>query len=97
MQVAKEMYVRSRSGWFSDRSACYLASARPVVAQDTGAVAHVPTGEGFLTFATLDEAAAAVGEVIGNEGRHGKAARDFAVDCLDARKVLTSVLARVGN
>ena len=61
--VAKNLYVDTRSGWFSDRSACYLASGRPVLAQDTGLEGLVPLGEGLLTFSTLDEAAAAVEEI----------------------------------
>ena len=94
--VAKGIYVASRGGWFSDRSACYLASGRPVVAQDTGWPATLPSGEGLLAFTGPDEAAAALAEVTGNPSRHAKAARDLAVDCLDATKVLASLLARLG-
>jgi hypothetical protein len=96
LMVAKEMYVRSRSGWFSDRSACYLASGRPVVAQDTGFGDHLPTGEGLLRFDTPIEAAGAVAEVAGNLHRHAKAARDLAVDLFDATKVLPALFARLG-
>jgi len=93
--VAKQMYVRTGSGWVSDRSACYLASGRPVVAQDTGLSGHLPTGEGLLTFTDPDSAAAAVAEVTGNASRHAKAARDLAVDCFDAAKVLRTLLDRL--
>ena len=93
--VAKQMYVRTGSGWVSDRSACYLASGRPVVAQDTGLSGHLPTGEGLLTFTDPDSAAAAVAEVTGNASRHAKAARDLAVDCFDAPKVLRTLLDRL--
>ena len=55
--VAKHTYVASRSGWFSDRTECYLASGRPALVQDTGWTAHLPHGEGLLAFSTLDEAA----------------------------------------
>jgi hypothetical protein len=96
LQIAKEMYVRTRGGWFSDRSACYLASGRPVLAQDTGIGDALRSGDGLVTFATLDEAADAVREVIGNLGRHAKAARELAMDLLDARTVLSSVIARSG-
>jgi hypothetical protein len=96
LMVAKEMYVRSQSGWFSDRSACYLASGRPVVAQDTGFGDHVPTGEGLLSFDTPAEAAAALAEVAGNPHRHAQAARHLAVDLFDATKVLRALLDRLG-
>jgi hypothetical protein len=96
LMVAKSMYVRSRGGWFSDRSACYLASGRPVIAQDTGFADHLPTGEGLLSFASPDEAAGCVATVTGDLARHSRVARSIAVDCFDARKVLPSVLARCG-
>jgi hypothetical protein len=95
--VAKQLYVRTAGGWVSDRSACYLASGRPVVAQDTGlAGGPLQAGEGFVTFTSPDGAAAAVAEVLGNPTRHAKAARDLAVDCLDATKVAGSLLAKLG-
>ena len=94
--VAKGMYVRSRGGWFSDRSACYLASGRPVVAQDTGFGAHLPTGDGLVAFTSPDEAAACLVDVTGDLERHSRAAREVALDCLDATKVVRSVLARCG-
>ena len=75
LAVAKSGYVASRSGWFSDRSACYLASGRPVVAQDTGFGDSLPVGEGLLGFATAEEAAAAVAAVESDPERHGRAAR----------------------
>ena len=56
LMVAKNMYVASRSGWFSDRSICYLASGRPVLAQETGFSSHHPVGEGLLAFASMEEA-----------------------------------------
>ncbi len=95
--VAKQLYVRTGGGWVSDRSACYLASGRPVVAQDT-ALGGGPLdgGEGFVTFTTPEGAAAAVAEVLGNHTRHAKAARDLAVDCFDATKVAGSLLRTLG-
>ena len=54
--VAKQAYVKSRSGWFSDRSVCYLAAGRPVIVQDTGAARWSNAGEGILTFSTMEQA-----------------------------------------
>lgn len=89
--VAKEMYVRTRSGWFSDRSACYLASGRPVVAQDTG-VCLVPTGEGLLHFTDPDEAVAGLEEVAAHYDRHSRVARALAEAYLDSDRVLSRLL-----
>jgi hypothetical protein len=93
--IAKEGYVESRCGWFSDRSACYLASGRPVVAQDTGFPAHLPTGEGLLSFTTAAEAAAAIDAVTADYERHARAARALAEDLFDSTTVLTRLLERV--
>lgn len=86
--VAKQGYVVSRSGWFSERSAAYLASARPVVTQDTGFSRQLPTGEGLFSFATSDEAVAAVQAVSDRYELHCKAARALAEDYFDARTLL---------
>ena len=91
--LAKLGYVASRCGWFSDRSLCYLASGRPVVAQDTGFGDWLPTGDGVLPFSTADEAAAAIEAVRGDYGRHRRAARRIAEDVFDARIVLPELLA----
>jgi hypothetical protein len=96
LSIAKSGYVASSSGWFSDRSACYLASGRPVVAQDTGFGDFLPVGEGLLAFATAAEAAEAVGRVEGDPELHGRAARALAEEHLDARKVLPRLLERLG-
>jgi glycosyltransferase involved in cell wall biosynthesis len=93
--IAKSGYVAARCGWFSDRSACYLASGRPVVAQDTGLPPEIAGGEGLLTFETLAEAAEAVAEVAGNYPRHKKAARAFAEEYLDASSVAGRLLDEV--
>jgi hypothetical protein len=90
--VAKSGYVASRSGWFSDRSACYLASGRPVVAQETGFGAALPVGEGLLSFTTLDDAVGAVEEVRRSPSTHAKRAREIAEDVLDSRQVLSRML-----
>ncbi len=94
--VAKEGYVRSRSGWFSDRSACYLASGRPVVAADTGFGGALPVGEGLLAFADVDGAAAAIEGVLSHPAEHAVAARAIAEDLLDSDRVLTRLLEALG-
>ena len=94
--VAKQLYVRSCSGWFSDRSIYYLASGRPVVAQDTGLGGRYPSDAGLLWFTTLDEAAAAVLEVARDSARHARAARAVAEEYFDSDKVLSRLLGRLG-
>jgi Phosphotransferase enzyme family len=94
--IAKEGYAVSRSGWFSDRSACYLASGRPVVAQDTGFGERLPSGAGLLAFTTVEEAAAAIAELRRDYGRHARAARAIAEEYLDSDVVLTRLLRLVG-
>ena len=96
LMVAKNMYVETRSGWFSDRSACYLASGRPVLAQDTGLAGLVPLGEGLLAFSTLEEAAAGVEEICGAYERHSRAARAIAEEHFAAERILPSLLERLG-
>src|SRR5688500_16522187 len=82
--VCKQAYVALRTGWFSDRSAAYLAAGRPVVMQDTGFSAHLPCGEGLFAVNTIDEAAAAIAEVRANYARHSAAATALARAHLDA-------------
>jgi hypothetical protein len=94
--VAKEQYVRTRSGWFSDRSVCYLAAGRPVVVQETGFSRHVPTGEGLLAFDDEDGALAALETVAAEPERHAAAARELAADVFAAEKVLGDLLTRIG-
>jgi hypothetical protein len=96
VMVAKGMYVQTRGGWFSDRSSCYLASGKPVLAQDTGICDLYPTGEGLLTFTTLDEAVAGVEEIRRDYRRHSRAARALAEECFDSDRVLSLLLARLG-
>jgi hypothetical protein len=90
--VAKHGYVRSRSGWFSERSAAYLASGRPVVVQDTGFTEWLPAGAGVLAFRTPDEARARIQEVSAAYQHHCQAARDVAERCFDSRCVLPLLL-----
>jgi hypothetical protein len=90
--VAKHTYVATRSGWFSDRTACYLASGRPALVQDTGWTAHLPAGEGLLAFNTIDEAVAGIDRVNGDYARHAKRAIELAEEHFDSRGVLARLL-----
>jgi hypothetical protein len=90
--VAKNGYVVGQAGWFSCRSACYLAAGRPVAVQDTGFSAVIPAGEGVLPFSTVEEAVAAVKDIEAHYARHAKAARALAVEYFDAAKVLTRLI-----
>jgi hypothetical protein len=94
--VAKNIYVQSRSGWFSDRTICYLASGRPAIVQDTGLEGLLPTGRGLLTYSTPDEAAAAVENVVADYPRHCRAARAIAEECFASDKVLGRLLGKLG-
>ncbi len=94
--IAKSGYVTARTGWFSDRSAAYLASGRPVVAQDTGFSSVVPTGRGLLAFDDVDSAVDGIARVAGDYDAHRSAARDFAEQHLDSRRVLSCLLDRIG-
>jgi len=94
--VAKDLYVRSRGGWISDRSLCYLASGKPVLAQETGFSRHYPTGEGLLTFTTLEEAVMGVEEIARRPGRHARAARALAEEYFDSDKVRGRLLQELG-
>jgi hypothetical protein len=92
--IAKSGYATARCGWFSDRSACYLASGRPVLAQDTGFSRFLPTDEGLLAFETEDEALAAMDTIRTDYGRQSKAARRMAEEYFDSRTVLPLLLQR---
>jgi hypothetical protein len=94
--VAKETYVKAVTGWFSCRSACYLASGRPVVAQDTGWSRTIPSGEGLFAFRDVADAAAGLLEIVANPGFHSRAARRIAEQFFDSRVVLEELLASVG-
>lgn len=94
--VAKDQNVRFRSGWFSERSACYLAAGRPVVVQDTAFGNFLPTGEGLLPFRDLDGAIAAIEALNGDYERHRRGATDIAREHLDSDVVLRSLLDHCG-
>jgi hypothetical protein len=92
--VAKQGYVISRSGWFSERSAAYLASGRPVIVEDTGFSQNLNVGEGLLAFNTPSQAMRAVEMLQENYQGHCQAARALAERSFDARQVLGDLLAR---
>jgi hypothetical protein len=96
ISIAKGIYVGTRGGWFSDRSASYLASGKPVIALDTGIGDVLPTGRGLLCFTDLAEAAAAAEEVRVNLREHSTAARAIAEEHLDSDVVLGHLLERLG-
>jgi hypothetical protein len=93
--VAKDQYVRLNTGWFSDRTACYLAAGRPVITQDTG-FPHETNQRGLLTFRSLAEIVEAVKMVNADFAAHARAAREIARDIFEAEKVVGSVLERAG-
>jgi hypothetical protein len=96
LTVAKDQNVRLRTGWFSERSATYLAAGRPVITQDTGFGAVLPTGVGLLAFADLDEAQRASPRWRGDYERHRRAARDIAHAYFSHDVVLGAMLDHVG-
>lgn len=93
---AKGGYVGTRSGWFSDRSACYLAAGRPVVLQATGFEDVLPVGEGVFAVRDVDEAVGAIAEVRGDYDRHRAAAREVAREFFDAERLLSGMLEQSG-
>jgi hypothetical protein len=90
--VAKSGYVLGQPGWFSERSACYLAAGRPVVVQDTGLGGILPLGTGLVTFGSLEEAVEGVRSVRGDYARHARAAREIAGEYFDSEKVLARLV-----
>jgi hypothetical protein len=93
--VAKQAYVRSRTGAFNDRSLAYLASGRPVVCSDTGLSDWLPVGEGLLTFGEVGEAAGAIAAVEADIAAHAASARRIAEEHFAAERVLADLLTAV--
>jgi hypothetical protein len=93
--IAKSGYVASRCGWISDRSLCYLASGRPVLAQETGFSRFVPAGEGLFAFESTEDILAAIEELRANYARHARAARAIAEELFESDKVLGRLLDRL--
>jgi len=94
--VAKDQNVRLRSGWFSERSACYLAAGRPVVTQDTGFGTVLPTGEGLFAFNTMEDIITACEAIHADYDRHSRAARRIAEEYFRAETVLAKVIEDLG-
>jgi hypothetical protein len=94
--VARDQYVRPNTGWFSDRSACYLAAGRPVITQETGFSKFLPTGKGLFGFKTMDDILAAVDEVESDYEGNCRAAREVAREYFAAEKVVGSLMERAG-
>jgi len=95
--VAKHTYVANASGWFSDRTECYLAAGRPAIVQDTGWTAHLPSGEGLLAFSDADEAVAGVERINACHEHHARRAREIAREHFEAGTVLTRLLDVAGR
>jgi hypothetical protein len=94
--VAKDQNIRLRSGWFSDRSACYLAASRPVINQDTAFGSYLPTGKGLFTFQTMEDILVAVDAIESDYKGNCRAAREIAAEHFAAEKVLQSLMTRAG-
>jgi len=94
--VAKDQNVRLRSGWFSERDVCYLASGKPVVAQDTGFSNIFPTGEGLFAFTTMDEVLTAIEAINTDYPRHCEAARAIATEYFGSENVAARLLSDLG-
>ncbi len=90
--VAQQAYVAAHSGWFSERTCCFLASGRPAVVQETGFSEWLPTGEGLLSFSTPAEAAEALEQVSSDWSRHATAARALVAEHFDAASVCAALL-----
>jgi hypothetical protein len=93
---AKDQYIRLNTGWFSDRTACYLASGRPVITQETGFTAHYGGKEGLFSFSSMEEIVEAVALIRVDYKKHSRAALAIAKEVFEAEKVLASLLERAG-
>jgi hypothetical protein len=96
LSCAKPAYVRTRPGWVSDRTICYLASGRPCVVQDTGVAGHLPASAGLRFFRSLEEAAEALRAVEADYADAARAARALAEEVFATRVVLPRLLAAAG-
>jgi len=94
--VAKDQNIRLRSGWFSDRSACYLAAGKPVVTQDTAFGNILPVGRGLFAFRNMEDILTAINTIESDYDQHSRAAREIAQEYFAAEKVLRSLIERVG-
>ncbi|MCK4830410.1 glycosyltransferase family 1 protein, partial [bacterium] len=94
--VAKNLYVDTKCGWFSERSACYLASGKPVLVQDTGFSKYIPTGKGLLEFNDMDGILKGIDEINDDYVSHCEAARQIAEKYFDSDIVLKDLLRKAG-
>ena len=94
--VAKDQYVRLRTGWFSDRSVCYLAAGRPVITQDTGFGKMLPTGKGLFAYRTMEQILEALEQISADYSSHRRAAEEIAREYFGSDRVLASLLERAG-
>jgi hypothetical protein len=94
--VARDQYVRPLTGWFSDRSACYLAAGRPVITQETGFSKFLPTGKGLFGFRTMEDILTAVESVESDYPGNCRAASEIAAEYFAAEKVIGSLMERAG-
>ncbi|PYS09716.1 MAG: hypothetical protein DMG17_26340 [Acidobacteria bacterium] len=94
--MAKDANVRLSTGWFSDRSACYLACGRPVITQDTGFSTVLPTGEGLFAFRTMDDIVNAIDAINLDYEKHSRAARAIGEEYFKAETVLAQLLKDLG-
>jgi hypothetical protein len=90
--VAKHTYVSTGSGWFSDRTECYLAASRPALVQDTGWTAHLPSGEGLIAFTSVEEALAGIEAINSDYPRHARRAEEIAREHFDSARILTRLV-----
>jgi len=93
--VAKQTYVKGRTGWFSGRSACYLAAGRPVITQETGWSKFIPTGKGLFSFEEQNGAVEAIKQVTSEPQKYSRGAREIAEEYFDSRKVLKTMLEQI--
>jgi hypothetical protein len=92
ISTAKNVYVAMNTGWFSCRTACYLAAGRPAVVQNTGFSKHIPIGNGLLAFDTVEQASSGIAAVEANYHAHASAVREVAAEYFDSGKVLDQML-----
>jgi hypothetical protein len=96
LTAARDQYTRPNTGWFSDRTACYLAAGRPVITEETGFSRHLPTGRGLFAFRTIEDALAAVAAIEADYPAHCRAAAEIAEEYFAAEKVIGHLMARAG-
>jgi len=94
--VAKDQYVRLKTGWFSDRTACYLAAGRPAITQDTSFDGAIPTGKGLFAFRSVADIRAAVEAIASDYAGQCRAAREIAREYFEAKKVVGAMIERLG-